>query len=73
MKEISSKGSTFLFLCKTQLFTTELRRIAFRLGFDNCFRVDCAISREGDHSGGLGFLWKGDGPVVLSSFSQNHI
>ncbi|OMO50714.1 Endonuclease/exonuclease/phosphatase [Corchorus capsularis] len=59
---------SFIFLSETKRKKNEMDWIRYRLGYDNCFTVEC-VGRAGD----LALLWSNDISIHILSYSNSHI
>lgn len=65
---VKSLRPDILFLSETISKSDKVEQMRIKLGFAQCFAVDC-IGR----SGGLGVFWRNNVNCEISSYSQHHV
>jgi exonuclease III len=65
---VRDKRPHLVFLMETKMTQRKAEVVRIKLGFDNCFTVDCI-----GKSGGLMMLWRNTILVEIQNFSRQHI
>lgn len=66
---ISSHSPSIVGLSETKSTSKQWDTLRVKMGFQNCFSVNCTCTR----SGGLALLWKSDIDIEICSYSKFHV